>query len=311
MEKMKTNKAMRCAMAVLVAVMLSLCGVSGTFAKYTTEASASDSARVAKFGVSVKAEGDLFGKTYVSGESGNIIGKDGDTSLTVVSNSTADDNVVAPGTKNNDGITLTLSGNAETTVNVSIAVANSDENSTSVKDVFLKAKNGLPDYTVYADEQSTYDNTSDYYPILYTLTQETSTEESNTTTPQDAKSEGDNIKTHTYTISEKVRTDIYTGTLSQIEGVLESFSKSSVAPNTDLESKIGTLTLTWAWNIDTADVADSATVEEISAAKTLSNKNDTLLGKLAADESVEGLTAGTDYNLNPSITINVTITQVD
>ena len=36
---------------LLVAVMLTTCVISGTFAKYVTKDSANDSARVAKFGV--------------------------------------------------------------------------------------------------------------------------------------------------------------------------------------------------------------------------------------------------------------------
>ena len=46
---------MRVASALLVAVLLSTCAISGTFAKYVTEGSGSDTARVAKFGVTVTA----------------------------------------------------------------------------------------------------------------------------------------------------------------------------------------------------------------------------------------------------------------
>ena len=38
---------------LLVAVMISTCAISGTFAKYVTEATGTDTARVAKFGVEV------------------------------------------------------------------------------------------------------------------------------------------------------------------------------------------------------------------------------------------------------------------
>lgn len=42
--------------------MLTTCMTAGTFAKYTTSDSANDSARVAKFGVTVTADGSLLAK---------------------------------------------------------------------------------------------------------------------------------------------------------------------------------------------------------------------------------------------------------
>lgn len=57
---MKKNTMMRLASVLLIAVLMSTCAISGTFAKYVTSDSGSDSARVAKFGVKVDANGDLF-----------------------------------------------------------------------------------------------------------------------------------------------------------------------------------------------------------------------------------------------------------
>ena len=47
---MKKNVMMRAASALLVAVLLTTCAISGTFAKYTTSATGTDKARVAKWG---------------------------------------------------------------------------------------------------------------------------------------------------------------------------------------------------------------------------------------------------------------------
>lgn len=47
---MRKNKMMRAASGLLVAVLLSTCAISGTFAKYTTSVSSSDTARVATWG---------------------------------------------------------------------------------------------------------------------------------------------------------------------------------------------------------------------------------------------------------------------
>ena len=47
---MKKNRMMRAASALLVAVLLTTCTISGTFAKYTTAATSTDTARVANWG---------------------------------------------------------------------------------------------------------------------------------------------------------------------------------------------------------------------------------------------------------------------
>ena len=53
---MKKNTMMRMASVLLIAVLISTCAISGTFAKYVTSDSGSDTARVAKFGVTVEAK---------------------------------------------------------------------------------------------------------------------------------------------------------------------------------------------------------------------------------------------------------------
>ena len=47
---MKKNRMMRLASGLMVAVLLTTCAISGTFAKYVTEATATDTARVAYWG---------------------------------------------------------------------------------------------------------------------------------------------------------------------------------------------------------------------------------------------------------------------
>lgn len=106
---MKTNKMMRLASGLLVAVLLTTCVISGTYAKYVTSDSGSDSARVAKFGVVVTATGDAFETQYE---------KD-DTSFTLDTNTVVStEKVVAPGTKG-EMASITLSGTPEVAVRVS------------------------------------------------------------------------------------------------------------------------------------------------------------------------------------------------
>lgn len=80
---MRKNKMMRLASALLVAVLLTTCAISGTFAKYTTSVTSEDSARVAYWGFQKSNSmdlTDLFLGTYANVESEN------------------DDDVIAPGT---------------------------------------------------------------------------------------------------------------------------------------------------------------------------------------------------------------------
>lgn len=55
---MKKNRMMRVASCLLVLVLLTTCVISGTFAKYTTFDDAQDSAKVAKWGITLTVEGD-------------------------------------------------------------------------------------------------------------------------------------------------------------------------------------------------------------------------------------------------------------
>ena len=89
---MKKNNVMRIASALLVAVLLTTCAISGTFAKYTTNFSGNSAARVAKWGFDDPSEVtfDLFADTYNNG----AIASQGD------------DNVIAPGASGSFSITL-------------------------------------------------------------------------------------------------------------------------------------------------------------------------------------------------------------
>ena len=83
---MKKNVMMRAASALLVAVLLTTCAISGTFAKYTTSTTGSDKARVAYWGFDQNAATtiELFDSEYTNVKaSGEVDGFS---------------NVIAPGT---------------------------------------------------------------------------------------------------------------------------------------------------------------------------------------------------------------------
>ena len=133
---MRKNKMMRLASALLVAVLLTTCAISGTFAKYVTEGTSTDTARVAKWGVVITAATDtMFDKEY-----------DGDvyTDLAVKTDvAYGDNNLVAPGTTGS--LTdMTLSGKPEVAVSVT-----------------YEATVTFTGWTI--------NSTEDYFPIVFTL----------------------------------------------------------------------------------------------------------------------------------------------
>lgn len=108
---MKKNKMMRIASVLLVAVILTTCAISGTFAKYVTSGNGSDSARVAKFGVTVTGTAETFAQTYAK--------DDGSFSLAANTVVSAED-VVAPGTSGSMAA-FTISGTPEVAVRVAFS----------------------------------------------------------------------------------------------------------------------------------------------------------------------------------------------
>lgn len=88
---MKKNRMMRLASILLVLVLLSTSVISGTFAKYVTESSANDTARVAKWGFTDAATislDNLFANAYAN--------ENGVAGVTI----DGTDNIIAPGTTN-------------------------------------------------------------------------------------------------------------------------------------------------------------------------------------------------------------------
>lgn len=108
---MRKNKMMRVASALLVAVLLTTCAISGTFAKYTTTGTGTDTARVAKWGVTVNAQGSAFANTYAT---------DDQTVVGTIANSVVGGNsakVIAPGTSGTM-VAASISGTPEVAVKV-------------------------------------------------------------------------------------------------------------------------------------------------------------------------------------------------
>lgn len=299
---MKKIKTMRIASVLLIAVLLTTSIISGTFAKYVTTGSSNDSARVAVFGVKVQGTGALFAKNYWTVGNGNGPAEGEEAPgfpnwFTVESSSeinAGNDNLVAPGTHSaGTGLNFTITGKPEVDVKITLAI------DASSKDIFLGAWNDLPDMTTSDDETDTFNCTETYYPIKYTLT-------GSIITASFAASLNDTAKYGNVTEGKAV------GTLAQIRDVLDYINDNGggiyVDANTDLSTVgLSDITLSWEWAFEN-DVLDV-------------DKKDTLLGDLIYEKKIgyftvapampAGYTEGDYYNLETSVKLTVTVTQVD
>ena len=114
---MKKNKMMRLASGLLVAVLMTTCAISGTFAKYVTTESGSDFARVAKWGVVIEAESfDMFATDYETDDkNATFVGKYSVSSA----EATERDDVLAPGTSGTFAA-FSITGTPEVAVDVAV-----------------------------------------------------------------------------------------------------------------------------------------------------------------------------------------------
>lgn len=107
---MKQNKIFRLSAILLVLTLLSTCVISGTFAKYTTNKTATDSATVAAWGIKLTVETDA--KLY----------DDNNTAVDeVLSKVVKANNLAAPGTYQKLA-TVTLTGTPEVAYKITVVV---------------------------------------------------------------------------------------------------------------------------------------------------------------------------------------------
>lgn len=105
---MKKNKMMRAASALLVATLLSTSIISGTFAKYTTSAEGSDSARVAKWGFTEDGTTITLDKLFSDKYETTVDSK-------AVTGENPKEDVIAPGTSGRAQFGFTYGGDTSVT----------------------------------------------------------------------------------------------------------------------------------------------------------------------------------------------------
>lgn len=334
---MKKNTMMRLASFLLIAVLISTSAISGTYAKYVTQDSASDSARVAKWGVELQVAGDLYGLNYKTTENTKT---EASTGISVQSNADGK-NVVAPGTKNDGtGFTFSLNGKPEVSSKVSAVIKTQNvflkggtygvmvevkkgvvtsENFNKLNEEGLYIKSGTA-YSKAAnyDENATYYTledyvqfSDDYYPVVYTLTGATAS--SGTCTE-------DTLDKAAATIAKAINATASGSKDPNTTITTYTVTSDTYIPNTELTSTVllGDEKLTWEWAFDN----DGCGVD--TDGKTAGNfcKADTILGNLQAGTLTNGEVvkvgteikapvAYTDYCLNTQFSIDITVTQVD
>lgn len=164
---MKKNNVMRVFSLLLALTLISVCAISGTFAKYVTKAEGQDQARVAKWGVLLTVDGNNFADKYAATDEGYL---DAEGEYSVVS-SVEGQAVVAPGTSSeliDAGMTATVKGTPEVAARYTIE-------GKDIKDVVLAAGT-YTDYTqlVKADDGTygytgTFTLQKDYAPVKWNL----------------------------------------------------------------------------------------------------------------------------------------------
>lgn len=312
---MKKMKFVKIACAVLTMCLITTCAIGTTLAKYTTGSSASDTARVAKWGVEVSTSGTMFGKAYGANGAGEFADTImAETSASVNTAVFGGDKVVAPGTKNEVGIEVRIKGQPEVAFDLS-ATAQS-----SITEIFLGVNtygvmvetlvNAATDFIaegIYykvgddylpatlgyyvANTGATYYKLTDmikvtekYYPIVWT----------GKITATDTNGIGSGEATYT----------TLAAATEALVGGINAIANFEANDNVDLVYK-----LTWAWNIDNgAKNGDDD----------YSNKCDTILGNLQAGVEVVKLSGQnyipvetSDYNLVITSGFEVRATQID
>lgn len=215
---MKKNKMMRAAGVLLIAVLLTTSLISGTFAKYVTSGEDSDSARVAKFGVLVTADGSLFSENYYSASEGDNANAPATDGATISVHSLDSTNVVAPGTKSDEnGLNLSVAGTPEVKVRVSASI-------TADSEIFLAA--GTYQDMTGTQATGSFDLGGSYAPITWTLKNKTT------------------------------GSVLVSGTIDAINTYLAANPQDFDA-GTNLANAFGGYALSWEWGYSVNDMADT------------------------------------------------------
>ncbi len=336
----------------LLVLLLSLClitssFVGGTLAKYVTTSEAADTARVAKWGIALQVDGSLYGVNYETGTA-SVPSTENDTTKLSVATSNTSEKILAPGTKSDSGLHVSLTGKPEVSykTNATISYENiyltngsygllvkaPTVTATSYKaNTYYYEDSGkyVLDTTAVFTANHTYYTMEDvaaitatetngaYYPVVYNW---------DGATDKTGDYKADSLKAIADVIGPKFGT--IQGTAATTDGkTTVTYESTQKAPNTDIATDLllSDEKLTWAWAFENV----SPVSPEIAS---WSDKADTILGHLMAGLTVttgdafvvkgddtNGWTVPTaanganvnDYNLETCFELKVTVTQID
>lgn len=318
---MRKNKMMRTASGLLVATLLTTSVISGTFAKYTTSSEGKDSARVAKWGVTALVSGDLFGADYAT-TTNEIIVKDSSDPKASVSgrNNDAETNVVAPGTKNSTGVTISISGTPEVANKVTFS-SESTENDAN-KDIFLAAGTYG---TMVKVEGVTADNFSEHGKKYYTKSgSDTRTSYVQASTYSDSEEyyvvqDETTIAKKYYPIKwtvtdntvQSTSTETCTDVANLVSSLKRNLSTNENSSNAPLSKIDKSYTITWEWSFGESNDGVDTILGNLIAADTdavVVKKSTTTEGQT---ESYVLPTEDEDYSTEVAFNYSIKVEQVD
>ncbi|MBQ8432677.1 MAG: hypothetical protein IJX28_07310 [Clostridia bacterium] len=310
---MKKNLFLKLASGLLVLCLASTCAIGTTFAKYVTGDSASDTARVAKWGIDVSTSGTLFGSDYEKHSTADTA--DRIVAATSVSVSALDGaNIVAPGTMNTIGFQVKITGQPEVAYDVSA------KTESSIEDIWL-AKGSyavmvrVPDDTainvatkfaaekIYKGNETTgaFEKLDAYVALsenehYYRLVDAVEVTE-------------DRYYPIQWGVSVKGSTVAYSTNLNTVVSTMVGYFNEDARDGNAENSINETYTLTWKWEFEVDDTT---------------NKKDTILGNIIAAEAGQVVVVTTDsganytkvvdqtnYNIDVKFDISVNVVQVD
>lgn len=307
---MKKNRMMRLASSLLVLTLLTTSIISGTFAKYVTTDSAEDTARVAKWGVTALVSGSLFGENYVPNSAQESKDEISATAQQSVDVSSTGGNIVAPGTRNTEGLTLSVTGTPE----VANTVAVSKDAASELKDIVLKTgsyatlvkaggvtEDNVTDYyaesngsytkvanqndyqedTVYYELHDSVTLAADYYPIDWTLTKSGETGAA------------------------------YSSTAELYTAIENAFNTAAGGQNNANAAIDTTYTVTWSWDFEDdtdKEVCDGA---DTILGNIIAKAADQVVVKTADNGTTYTTIEATDYCTEVAFNVTLTVTQVD
>ena len=319
-KKKNQNKIIKIASALMILCLMTTCAISATFAKYATTDSTEDTARVAKWGVVLSASGTLFGKNYAAnGATGsNAIIALGTSQAASTHSVVAGAKAVAPGTKNDVGVELKLTGTPEVAFSVAASTTSND-----LKDIYLKAgtygvmvvayglnaETDITQYYVLGNDGSytlvtgsyvagtTYyklldyvELEDDYYPVVWSLSKNGA-----------AATEHNNVTALTDAIMSYVNG---TTTTTTGEGD-EAVTTTTINPKRDYDANHAlndTYKITWAWEFNNGnDGADTI----------LGNIGYTTVVELGEDGTTYSAISADSYSLNVAFNITIIAEQID